>query len=60
MERFSGSLKREYTDPTQYDTRQKAKSAVIDYIEMLYYCPRRHSTFGYTSPIEFQGKANVV
>jgi len=41
VERFFGSLNRERTDVAQYATRQQAKAAVIDCIEMFYNDQRR-------------------
>lgn len=54
VERFFGSLKREWTDDCLYETRQQAKSDVIQYIEMFYNSRRRHSHLGYLTPIEFE------
>jgi len=54
MERFWGSLKSERTDGKRYDTRQAAKSDVINYIELFYNCRRLHSSLGYVSPMQFE------
>ena len=53
-ERFFGSLKRERTSHEYYETRQEARDAVIDYIEMFYNSTRKHSYLGYVSPNEYE------
>lgn len=60
VERFFGTLKREWTDARRFLTRQEAKAAVIEYIEMFYNSHRRHSTLGYLSPNAFEAQANVA
>lgn len=57
VERFFGTLKREWTDARSFLTHQEAKAAVIEYIEMFYNSYRRHSTLGYLSPNEFEAQA---
>jgi len=57
VERFFGTLKREWTHERSFLTRQEAKAAVIEYIEMFYNSHRRHSTLGYLSPNEFEAQA---
>ncbi len=54
VERFFGSLKREWTNDCGFLTRQEAKAAVVEYIEMFYNSHRRHSTLGYLSPNDFE------
>jgi transposase InsO family protein len=53
MESFFGSLKRELGQQV-YASRAAARSAVFDYIERFYNRQRRHSAFGYLSPIAFE------
>lgn len=60
VERFLGTLKREWTHDRQFPTRQEAKAAVIEYIEMFYNSHRRHSTLGYLSPNAFEAQAKVA
>ena len=60
VERFFGSLKGERTDHRLYQTRAEAKGDVIDYIEMFYNSRRRHSYLGYSSPMEFETRADVA
>lgn len=60
VERFFGSLKRERTAHRCYAARQEAKDDAIDYIEMFYNSPRKHSYLGYVSPDEFEAFALVA
>ncbi len=59
MESFFSSLKTERTARKVYRSRADAKADVFDYIERFYY-PRRHSTLGNFSPIEFDRKAGLA
>ena len=52
MERFFGTLKREC--PMHFDTRQQARGAIFEYIEVVYNRVRRHSVLGYLSPVDFE------
>jgi transposase InsO family protein len=60
VERFFGSLKREWTGHCQYATRHEAKSDVIAYIEMCYNSSRKHSYLGYISPNAYEALARVA
>ncbi len=57
MERFFSSLKTERTASKMHRTRDQAKAEVFDDIERFYNPARRHSTWGYLSPMEFEGQA---
>jgi putative transposase len=59
-ERFFGSLTRERTAYRYYATRQDARDAVIDYIEMFYNSRRKHSYLGYVSPNDYEAFALVA
>ncbi|MCR8746022.1 IS3 family transposase [Romboutsia lituseburensis] len=55
MESFNKSLKTEMFDnKNTYRTREDAKKAIFEYIELFYNRKRRHSALGYVSPIEFE------
>ena len=54
MESFFSSLKTERTARKVYRTRADARSDVFDYIERFYNPTRRHSTWGYLSPVQFE------
>lgn len=57
VECFFGSLKRERTDHCLLATRQEARQAVIDYIEMFFNSRRLHSCLGCKSPLEYEEMA---
>jgi transposase InsO family protein len=52
MERFFGTLKREY--PMHFETRQQARGAIFESIEVFYNRVHRHSVLGYLSPVDFE------
>jgi putative transposase len=52
MESFFASLKKEHVHQTCFRTREEAKAAVFDYIEIFYNRQRLHSGIGYRTPIE--------
>ena len=60
MESFFSSLKTERTVRKVYRTRDDAKADVFDYIERFYNPRRRHSTLGYSSPIEFEERTMLA
>jgi hypothetical protein len=39
---------------TSFATRQQARSAIFEYIEVFYDRQRRHSTLGYLSPVDYE------
>ena len=53
-ESFFHSLKTEWLSFFRFETRQQARSAVFQYIEMFYNSRRRHSSLGYLSPAQFE------
>lgn len=54
MESFWGSLKQEMVYQGKFQTREEARAAVFEYIEVFYNRQRRHSSLGYVSPVEFE------
>ncbi len=54
MESFFHSLKVEQVHHDDYRTRDEARSAIFDYIEIFYNRQRKHSTIDYQSPVEFE------
>lgn len=56
-ESFFSSLKLELVYLTDFATRQQARSALFDYIEVFYNRRRLHSTLGYLSPVEYEQAA---
>ncbi len=56
VESFFASLKNELVNEQRYRGRQQAKVSIFEYIEVFYNRKRRHSTLGYMSPLDFEGK----
>lgn len=56
MESFFDTLKTECADEP-FDTRNQARTAIFEYIEVWYNRQRLHSTLGYLSPLEFEEKS---
>lgn len=53
-ESFFGTLKQELTYHDTYATRQEARQAIFEYIEVFYNRKRLHSTLGYMTPTTFE------
>lgn len=60
MESFFHSLKVELVHDENYETREIAKSSIVDYIECYYNRKRRHSAINYMIPAEFDKIGLVV
>ena len=54
VERFFGSLKREWTGDRLYGNRREAIADVREYVAAYYNSKRLHSTLGYTTPIDYE------
>jgi len=54
MESFWGTLKEEGIGQEIFSSREEAKTALFDYIEVFYNRKRRHSSLGYLSPVDFE------
>ena len=52
MESFFASLKKEHVHQSSFRTREEAKAAVFDYIEVFYNRQRLHSRIGYQTPVQ--------
>jgi putative transposase len=52
MESFFSSLKTKMVHRTRFQTRQEAKAALFEYIEIFYNRQRRHSSIGYRTPAQ--------
>ena len=59
-ESFFHTLKTEEVGDQLYLTREEARQAVIDYIEMFYNSRRLHSFLGYASPNDFEKKVTLA
>jgi len=55
VESFNGTLKTELIHRRRWATREEARGAVYEYIEVWYNRQRLHSTLGYCSPEEYEG-----
>lgn len=53
-ESFFATLKRELADDADWATRDDARTAVFEYIEVWYHLQRRHSSLGYLSPADYE------
>jgi transposase InsO family protein len=53
VESFFHTMKIEEVYQYRYPTRLKAKTSLIEYIEVFYNRLRKHSTLGYKSPVEY-------
>lgn len=53
-ESFFATLKRELADRADWHTRDEARTAVFEYIEVWYNRQRRHSSLGYLSPVAYE------
>jgi putative transposase len=58
-ESFFGTLKNELVYATRFPTKDKARVAIFDYIEVFYNRQRRHSALGYLSPAEFESRSFI-
>jgi transposase InsO family protein len=53
-ESFFGTLKTELVARLTFETREQAKAAIFEYVEVFYNRFRMHSSIGYQSPVEFE------
>lgn len=53
-ESFFSTLKNELIHLRRFKTREEAKEAIFDYIEVFYNRQRRHSSLGYMTPWQFK------
>lgn len=60
VERFFGSLKREWTGERDYKTRQEAMADVRAYVAVYYNSVRLHSTLGYKTPMDYEKMLNKM
>ena len=54
VESFFHTLKTELVYNTEFQTKQQAREAIFEYIEVFYNRERLHSTLGFMSPYEFE------
>lgn len=58
MESFWGKLKTELVHRHHFATRQQARLAVFEYVEVFYNRVRLHSALGFKSPVDFEQQLN--
>ena len=54
IESFWATLKKECPGETIFSTRNEAKTAIFEYIEIYYNRKRRHSSLAYLSPVQYE------
>jgi len=59
-ESFFGNLKNELTWHYTFNTRNEARAAIFDYIEVFYNRQRSHQTLGYVSPARYEEQHAAV
>jgi len=52
MESFFASLKKEHVHQASFRSRDEAKAAVFEYVEIFYNRQRLHSRIGYRTPAQ--------
>jgi putative transposase len=57
MESFWGKLKQEWLYGNRFRTRDEAKAAIFEYIEIFYNRRRKHSSNNYKVPMDFMRTA---
>lgn len=53
-ESFFGNLKNELVHHSDFESRNSARAAIFDYIELFYNRSRMHQSLGYLSPMQFE------
>lgn len=59
-ESFFSNLKNELVHNCDFTTREAARAAIFDYIEVFYNRQRRHQALGYVSPAQFEQQSRVA
>ncbi len=54
IESFWAKLKKECSEKRVFSSRDEAKAAIFEYIEVYYNRKRRHSSLGYLSPVHYE------
>lgn len=60
MESFFHTLKVELTHDEDYQTREDARTSIVEYIECYYNRKRRHSSIDYGIPVLFEKQNGYV
>ena len=59
-ESFFSSLKNELVNHCSFKTREEARMAVFEYIEVFYNRQRRHQSLDYVSPVDYERSLTVA
>jgi len=59
-ESFFSTLKNELVHHCDFASRDAARAAIFDYIEVFYNRQRKHQTLGYLSPVQFEQQRLVA
>ena len=59
-ESFFSSLKNELVNHCTFKTREEARTAVFEYIEVFYNRQRRHQSLDYVSPVDYERSMAVA
>jgi putative transposase len=59
-ESFFSSLKNELVHHCSFKTREEARTAVFEYIEVFYNRQRRHQSLDYVSPVDYERSMAVA
>jgi transposase InsO family protein len=54
VESFFSTLKAELAEQMEFETKEAARRAIFEYIEVFYNRKRRHSALGYQSPADYE------
>jgi putative transposase len=59
IESFWATLKKELVHQTTFATREEARAAIFEFIEVFYNRYRLHSSLDYTSPATFEARLDT-
>lgn len=54
VESFFGNLKNEMVHHCRFQTREEARAAIFDYVELFYNRQRAHATLEFVSPVDYE------
>jgi transposase InsO family protein len=60
IESFWATLKKECAEDNVFPSRDEARKAVFEYIEIYYNRKRRHSFLGYLSPVHYEKQGEKI
>jgi transposase InsO family protein len=58
MESFWSRLKSKLVQRREFASREEARLAIFEYVEVFYNRVRLHSALGYKSPVDFENHLN--